>query len=177
MEDSLRTFSKNRTDDIETRKKKSTEFVLGENLAVAVQSLSCDGKINEHCSPFNTVMERYANFEKTIGHMLATNDQEIAFFLGSDTPLSKLLNQDIPAVNAAKKELDVLTKKHINAQLLFENAKKKQEKMFTEPEPDTDAIQVKYTSEHSVENFIILPSLRFYVKSIFGILEMENLPF
>ncbi len=65
---------------------------------------------NEHCSPLNTVLERYANFEKTIGHMLAANEVEIATFLGSDTPLSKLLNEDIPAVTAAKKELDHLTR-------------------------------------------------------------------
>merc|ERR1712018_845218 len=77
VEESLRTYSKHQ--DIEIRKKKSTEFILGENLAGAVQCLSSDGKINEHWSPFNTVLERYANFEKTIGHMLATNDQEIAF--------------------------------------------------------------------------------------------------
>lgn len=29
-------------------------------------------------SPLNTIMERYANFEKTIGHMLAANEMEIA---------------------------------------------------------------------------------------------------
>ena len=67
-------------------------------------------------------MERYANFEKTIGHMLAVNEQgispnfffreikkinkiylffreftEIATFMASDMPLSKLLNEEIPA--------------------------------------------------------------------------------
>jgi hypothetical protein len=29
-------------------------------------------------SPLNTILERYANFEKTIGHMLAANEMEIA---------------------------------------------------------------------------------------------------
>ena len=28
-------------------------------------------------SPLNTILERYANFEKTIGHMLAANEMEI----------------------------------------------------------------------------------------------------
>ena len=89
------------------------------------------GKINDKCSPLNTVMERYANFERTIGHMLAVNEQgihfsskrffremknqelffisvilklfffliltEIATFMASDMPLSKLLNEEIPA--------------------------------------------------------------------------------
>ena len=110
VEDSLRTSSRNKNEELEIRKKRSAEFVLGDNVAAAVHSLTADGKINEHCSPLNTVMERFANFEKTIGHMLAANEQEISTFLASDTPLSKLLNDDIPAVNAAKKELDMITK-------------------------------------------------------------------
>ncbi len=111
VEDSLRTSSRNRNEELEMRKKRSNEFVLGDNIATAVHSL-CENKTgyNEHCSPLNTVLERYANFEKTIGHMLAANELEITTFLGSDTPLSKLLSEDMPAVTAAKKELDQLTR-------------------------------------------------------------------
>lgn len=110
VEDSLRTSSRSKNEELEVRKKRSAEFILGDNVAAAVHSLTADGKVNEHYSPLNTVMERFANFEKTIGHMLAANELEISTFLASDTPLSKLLNDDIPAVNAAKKELDAITR-------------------------------------------------------------------
>ena len=44
-------------------------FQLNEEKGVNATSFS---------SPLNTIMERYANFEKTIGHMLAANEMEIA---------------------------------------------------------------------------------------------------
>jgi hypothetical protein len=44
-------------------------FQLNEEKGVNASSFS---------SPLNTILERYANFEKTIGHMLAVNEMEIA---------------------------------------------------------------------------------------------------
>ena len=89
-----------------------TEFVCGEKVAQAVSALTEEGKREDipHISALNTVMERYANFEKNLGHMLAANEIEITTFLLSDTPMSKLLNKDIPAVTAAKTELEQLTR-------------------------------------------------------------------
>ena len=55
-------------------------------------------------------MERYADFEKNIGQMLVNNEIEITTFLLSDTPMSKLLNKDIPAITAAKSELEQLNR-------------------------------------------------------------------
>ena len=88
-----------------------TEFVCGEKVAQAVSTLTEEGKREDlPISALNTVMERYANFEKNLGHMLAANEIEITTFLLSDTPMSKLLNKDIPAVTAAKTELEQLTR-------------------------------------------------------------------
>ena len=64
--------------------------------------------------------------------MLAFNEQEIATFLASDMPLSKLLKEEIPAVEAAKQELTKLTRKHIQAQNLLDRETRKLEKMFTD---------------------------------------------
>jgi hypothetical protein len=44
-------------------------FQLNEEKCVNASSFS---------SPLATVLERYANFEKTIGHMLAVNEMELA---------------------------------------------------------------------------------------------------
>ena len=135
-EQSLRTSTnKNQGEDadIEIRKKNCSEFILGDKLTNARQSLSpndANSKIN--LSPLETVLERYANFEKTIAHMLAFNEQEIATFLASDMPLSKLLKEEIPAVEAAKQELTKLTRKHIQAQNLLDRETRKLEKMFTD---------------------------------------------
>lgn len=80
-------------------------------MAQAVSTLTEEGKREDlQISALNTVMERYANFEKNLGHMLAANEIEITTFLLSDTPMSKLLNKDIPAVTAAKTELEQLTR-------------------------------------------------------------------
>ena len=88
-----------------------TEFVCGEKVAQAVSTLTEEGKREDlPISALNTVMERFATFEKNIGHMLAANEIEITTFLLSDTPMSKLLNKDIPAVTAAKTELEQLTR-------------------------------------------------------------------
>ena len=88
-----------------------TEFVCGEKVAQAVSTLTEEGKREDlPISALNTVMERYASFEKNLGYMLAANEIEITTFLLSDTPMSKLLNKDIPAVTAAKTELEQLTR-------------------------------------------------------------------
>ena len=88
-----------------------TEFVCGEKVAQAVSTLTEEGKREDlPISALNTVMERFATFEKNIGHMLAANEIEITTFLLSDTPMSKLLNKDIPAVTAAKTELEQLNR-------------------------------------------------------------------
>jgi len=144
-EQSLRTSTnKNQGEDadIEIRKKNCSEFILGDKLTNARQSLSpndANSKIN--LSPLETVLERYANFEKTIAHMLAFNEQEIATFLASDMPLSKLLKEEIPAVEAAKQELTKLTRKHIQAQNLLDRETRKLEKMFTDEDVERDLIQ------------------------------------
>ena len=39
--------------------------------------------------PLSTVLERLANLEKTVGHMLADNDGKIyGFITGSETPIA-----------------------------------------------------------------------------------------
>ena len=88
-----------------------SEFVCGEKVATAVSSLSEEGKRDGNpITALNTVMERYATFEKNVGQMLVNNEIEISTFLLSDTPMSKLLNKDIPAITAAKSELEQLTR-------------------------------------------------------------------
>ena len=107
----MRTLTKNKNEDLDARKRKTAEFVLGENVANAVQALATECKTTNHqTSTLVTLLERYANFEKTIGLMLTTHESEVATFLNSETPISKLLNKDIPAINAAKKDLDSLIK-------------------------------------------------------------------
>ena len=82
---------RNRNEDLETRKKRTAEHTLGESLAVGVQTLNdepattaflqsvpsisiesegMDSPVREphqhSASPLNTILERYANFEKVI---------------------------------------------------------------------------------------------------------------
>ena len=61
--------------------------------------------------------------------MVADNDMQILTFLGSDTPISKLLNEEIPAVTQAKKDLEQLVKRHQQAQNSLERENKKLERM------------------------------------------------
>lgn len=145
VEDSIRTSSRNKNEELEIRKRRSNEFVLGENIAIAVHILAEDksSSNNETCSPLNTVMERYANFEKTIGLMFADSELKITTFLASDTPLSKLLHEEIPAVTAAKKDLEQLTRRHLNLQAVLEKETKKLEKMSNEDEVDNDALKLQ----------------------------------
>ena len=68
MEESLKTGAKSKHDDLEARRRRSLEYQLGEQLASAATSLK-QTKSNEPAiqSPLETIIERYANFEKTIG--------------------------------------------------------------------------------------------------------------
>ena len=66
--------------------KKTNNSILTNTAAFKLVSLVPEFQLNEEkgvnatsfSSPLNTIMERYANFEKTIGHMLAANEMEIA---------------------------------------------------------------------------------------------------
>jgi hypothetical protein len=89
-------------------------------------------------SPLTSVLERFANLEKTIGHMLAVNEYELYSFISSDTPLAKLLAEDIPAVANAKKDLDALMRRQDSSQTALEKEKKKLEKMNCAAEEDVD---------------------------------------
>jgi hypothetical protein len=149
VEDSLKTSTKNRGDDIESRKRRTSEYVLGENVCMALNTLNTEPigmNLSAHTtSPLTSVLERFANLEKTIGHMLAVNECELYTFIGSDTPLAKLLSDDIPAVANAKKEIDLLMRKQDSSQTALEKERKKLEKMqlSAEEDVDADALQVQ----------------------------------
>ncbi len=72
---------------------------------------------------------RFANLEKTIGHMVAVNEGELQAFVSSDTPLSKLLSEDVPAVAAAKKDLEQLFRKHSQCQGTLDKEQRRLDKM------------------------------------------------
>ena len=75
--------------------------------------------------------------------MLVANEMEIATFLlsnESETPMSKLLNKDIPAINAAKGELEQLTKKHLRVEHTLERETNTLRKLASEIGDDHDAI-------------------------------------
>lgn len=81
--------------------------------AVSASSASACGAAalsTQPVSPLNTLLERFANLEKTLGHMVATNEAEIFQFMQSDTPMAHLLAVDIPAVAQAKADLERLIK-------------------------------------------------------------------
>ena len=87
--------------------------------------------------------ERFANIEKTIGIMLATNESEISTFSASDTPIARLLATDMPAVTNAKKDLDALMRRQESSQSALEREYKKLEKLKSAAEEDTDQDAVK----------------------------------
>jgi len=141
VEESLRTATKRQNENVDVRKRRTQEFVCGEKVAQAVSTLTEEGKREDlPISALNTVMERFATFEKNIGHMLAANEIEITTFLLSDTPMSKLLNKDIPAVTAAKTELEQLNRKHLNVEQTLERETNKLRKLASEIGDDHDAI-------------------------------------
>ena len=80
VEESLRTGAKNKNEELEARQKRSQEYHLGEQLASAASSLNQTKSSDPEAlqSPLHTVIERYANFEKTIGSK--TDPKQEAFF-------------------------------------------------------------------------------------------------
>jgi len=142
VEESLRTSSRRSSETVEARKRRTQEFVCGEKVATAVSSLSEEGKRDGNpITALNTVMERYATFEKNVGQMLVNNEIEISTFLLSDTPMSKLLNKDIPAITAAKSELEQLTRKHLTAEGNLEKETNKLRKLASEIGDEHETIQ------------------------------------
>ena len=102
-------------------------------------------------SPLYSVLERFANIEKTIGIMLATNESEIFTFASSDTPIARLLADDIPAVGNAKKDLDALMRRQESSQGTLEKEYKKLERLKSAAEEDTDMEALK--SQQVRENY------------------------
>ncbi len=112
--------------------------MLGDNVAAAVHYLN-EEKVAMNfaqpvVSPLNTVLERFANLEKTIGHMVAVNEGELQAFVSSDTPLSRLLAEDVPAVAAAKKDLEQLFRKHSQCQTALDKEQRRLDKMSADEE-------------------------------------------
>merc|ERR1712038_2218355 len=73
--------------------------------------------------------------------MVADNDMRILTFLSSDTPISKLLNEEISAVTQAKKDLEQLVKRQQQALNSLERENKKLERMqnsINSKDPDRD---------------------------------------
>ena len=105
-------------------------------------------KVSETSS--SSSQERFANIEKTIGIMLATNESEISTFSASDTPIARLLTSDMPAVTNAKKDLDALMRRQESSQSALEREYKKLEKLKSAAEEDTDQDAVK--SQQASEN-------------------------
>ena len=61
--------------------------------------------------------------------MVADTDMKILDFLSSDTPISKLLNEEIPAVTQAKKDLEQLVRRRQHTVSALERENKKLERM------------------------------------------------
>ena len=61
--------------------------------------------------------------------MVADTDMKVLDFLSSDTPISKLLNEEIPAVTQAKKDLEQLVKRRQHTVSALERENKKLERM------------------------------------------------
>jgi hypothetical protein len=68
-------------------------------------------------SPLNVVLERFANLHKTLGLMQADNESKMFDFMCSDTPIAKLLSEDLPAVANAKKDLEQLCRRQAQSQV------------------------------------------------------------
>ena len=60
---------------------------------------------------------------------MAEHEMNISEFLSSDTPMAKLLNEEIPAVTQAKKDLEKLVTRHQQGVNNLEKEEKKLEKM------------------------------------------------
>jgi len=63
------------------RSRRTAEYTLGDNVTAAVHYLN-EEKVAVNLpgpvvSPLATVMERFANLEKTLGHMAAVNEGQL----------------------------------------------------------------------------------------------------
>ena len=148
VDDSLKTAPKRApNDDLDLRKRRTGEFAFGETLTLASKALETDPiamRVPAHTtSPLYSVLERFANIEKTVGIMLATNESEIFTFASSDTPIARLLAEDIPAVANAKKDLDALMRRQESSQGALEKEYKKLERLKSAAEEDTDMEALK----------------------------------
>lgn len=94
-------------------------------------------------SPLNLILERFANLEKTLGHMLAVNESETMTFITSDTPISKLLSEEIPAVINAKKDLEQLCRRQENSKNALEKEQRKLDKMSDEETVEPEALSAQ----------------------------------
>ena len=149
VDDSLKTAPKKApNDDLDLRKRRTGEFAFGETLTLASKALEADpiaiGRVSPHTtSPLYSVLERFANIEKTVGIMLATNETEIFTFASSDTPIARLLAEDIPAVANAKKDLDALMRRQESSQGALEKEYKRLERLRSAAEEDSDMEALK----------------------------------
>ena len=159
VDDSLKTAPKKApNDDLDLRKRRTGEFAFGETLTLASKALEADpiaiGRVSPHTtSPLYSVLERFANIEKTVGIMLATNETEIFTFASSDTPIARLLAEDIPAVANAKKDLDALMRRQESSQGALEKEYKRLERLRSAAEEDSDmeALKSQQVVQHSLE--------------------------
>ncbi|TRY62697.1 hypothetical protein TCAL_07965 [Tigriopus californicus] len=155
VEDSLKTAPhKNKNDTLDTRKRRTAEFVLGETVGLAVQALKEEKTVMNipppATSPLCTILERFANLEKTIAHMLTTNESEITTFISSHTPLSKLLTDDVPAVILAKKELDQLIKRRAQCNNSLDKETNKFKKMSNEDDIEDERLNQQLETKEKI---------------------------
>ncbi|CAB4056637.1 ARHGAP17 [Lepeophtheirus salmonis] len=97
-------------DDLEAKKRRAGEHIHGENLASACQVLTEVKTAQNLTSPLQTIVEHYANLEKTVAHMLAVHESEMEMLILGNTPLFKLVSDEIPVYTANKKDLEHLDK-------------------------------------------------------------------
>eukprot|EP00096_Caligus_rogercresseyi_P001545 TRINITY_DN1254_c0_g1_i1.p1 TRINITY_DN1254_c0_g1~~TRINITY_DN1254_c0_g1_i1.p1 ORF type:complete len:608 (+),score=238.74 TRINITY_DN1254_c0_g1_i1:225-2048(+) len=143
VEESLRTSSSRssvKNEDLEAKKRRAVEHIHGENLASATMVLT-DSKpaFPVATSPLQTVLEHYANLEKTMAHMLAVHESQMEALISGNTPLFKLVSDEIPAYSANKKDLEHLAKKHLSANNLLEKELRRLEKMEQQKKDQMEA--------------------------------------
>ena len=86
--------------------------------------------------------------------MVADTDMKILDFLGSDTPVSKLLNEEIPAVTQAKKDLEQLVKRRQHTVSALERENKKLERMqnsINSKDPDKEDVLDQQLLDQQIE--------------------------
>ena len=86
--------------------------------------------------------------------MIADTDMKIIEFLSSDTPVSKLLNDEIPAVTQAKKDLEQLVKRRQHTVSALERENKKLERMqnsINSKDPDREDVLDQQLLDQQIE--------------------------